>query len=211
MTGPLSHHRFVVSFVAFCASCAAACGSGGASAGSQDTSHDAASSDDGSSGAGAGADSGDDGGSSGSPTGDGGPTGSGSKTDGGSAGAMSCSAAQVGTYGDFKGYRMFPADHPINTAIDTLPVSSHSTELAGELLVGPPVPADRSQHAVQCRGREHAARHRDAARLQLEAVPQPVAVPGQRGHRGRRRPLPRVRRRHLQALRGLQLRLGLRG
>jgi len=52
-------------------------------------------------------------------------------TEGGSAEAGSgpaCSVAQVGPDGDFKGYRMFPADHPINTAIDTLPVSSHSAD-----------------------------------------------------------------------------------
>ncbi len=49
--------------------------------------------------------------------------------EGGSAEAgPACSVAQVGPDGDFKGYRMFPADHPINTAIDTLPVSSHSAD-----------------------------------------------------------------------------------
>jgi hypothetical protein len=37
-----------------------------------------------------------------------------------------CSAAQVGPDGDFKGYRMFPANHPINTRIDTLPVNAQS-------------------------------------------------------------------------------------
>ncbi len=41
-------------------------------------------------------------------------------------GSTSCSAAQVGPDGDFKGYRMFPANHPINTRIDTLPVSAQS-------------------------------------------------------------------------------------
>ena len=40
----------------------------------------------------------------------------------------SCNLAQVGPDGDFKGYRMFPADHPINTPIDTLPVSSYSAD-----------------------------------------------------------------------------------
>jgi hypothetical protein len=39
-----------------------------------------------------------------------------------------CSNAQVGPGGDFKGYRMFPADHPINTPIDTLPVHSRSDQ-----------------------------------------------------------------------------------
>jgi hypothetical protein len=43
-------------------------------------------------------------------------------------GSTSCSAAQVGPDGDFKGYRMFPADHPINTPIDALPVSAHSAD-----------------------------------------------------------------------------------
>jgi hypothetical protein len=42
--------------------------------------------------------------------------------------STSCSAAQVGPYGDFKGYRMFPADNPLNTPIDTLPVSAHSAD-----------------------------------------------------------------------------------
>jgi hypothetical protein len=39
-----------------------------------------------------------------------------------------CSVAQVGPNGSFGGYRMFPADHPINTPIDTLPVSSYSAD-----------------------------------------------------------------------------------
>ncbi len=87
--------------------------------------------------------------------------------------------------------------------------------LAGELFARSRVPAARSQHALQHRGREHAARHGDALRLQLHAVPQSVAVPGQRGHRRRRPddlrrpPLPGLRRRQLQALRGLQHPLGL--
>jgi hypothetical protein len=37
-----------------------------------------------------------------------------------------CSAAQVGPDGDFKGYRMFPANHPINTRVDTLAVNAQS-------------------------------------------------------------------------------------
>jgi hypothetical protein len=45
-----------------------------------------------------------------------------------SGASSSCSVAQVGPDGDFKGYRMFPADHPINTPIDSLPVSSHSAD-----------------------------------------------------------------------------------
>ncbi len=52
--------------------------------------------------------------------------GDGGKGEAGASGA--CSVAQVGPNGDFKGYRMFPADHPINTAIDALPVSSHSAD-----------------------------------------------------------------------------------
>ena len=42
--------------------------------------------------------------------------------------SVSCGAAQIGQYGDFKGYRMFPPNHPINTPIDTLPVSAHSAD-----------------------------------------------------------------------------------
>ncbi len=42
--------------------------------------------------------------------------------------SMSCGAAMVGANSDFKGYRMFPANHPINTAIDTLSVSAHSAD-----------------------------------------------------------------------------------
>ena len=87
--------------------------------------------------------------------------------------------------------------------------------LARELLARARVPAARPQHAVQHRGREYPSGHRDELRLQLEALSQPVAVPGQRGHRRglsdhqRRPPLPRLRRRRLQALRGLQHPLGL--
>jgi hypothetical protein len=42
--------------------------------------------------------------------------------------ALACSGAQVGPNGGFGGYRMFPPDHPINTAIDGLPVSAHSSD-----------------------------------------------------------------------------------
>jgi len=56
-------------------------------------------------------------------------SGGGNEGGSGESGAVSsCSAAQVGPNGSFGGYRMFPADHPINTAIDTLPVSSHSPD-----------------------------------------------------------------------------------
>jgi hypothetical protein len=81
-----------------------------------------------------GAVDGDAGGSSGGSSSggaDAGPSSGGSAGDAGSGESGSgpaCSVAQVGPNGDFKGYRMFPADHPINTAIDTLPVSSHSAD-----------------------------------------------------------------------------------
>jgi hypothetical protein len=42
------------------------------------------------------------------------------------AAGAACSAAQIGPDGDFKGYRMFPADHPINTRIDTLALNAQS-------------------------------------------------------------------------------------
>ena len=38
----------------------------------------------------------------------------------------SCNAATIGANTDFGGYRIFPADNPLNTAIDSLPVSSES-------------------------------------------------------------------------------------
>ncbi len=84
----------------------------------------------GSSGAGGSSGSSGTGGSSGS-SGASGSSGSSGGTDGGSGDAGSrpnCSAAVVGPNGDFKGYRMFPPNHPINAAIDALPVSSHSAD-----------------------------------------------------------------------------------
>jgi hypothetical protein len=141
MIASLSSHARIGSFLALFASLATACGSGGAS--SPDTGQDAASSGGGSSGSGSsggddassgGSGSGSSGGSSGADSGasssSGGSSsgGSSSGASGGDAGANSCSAAQVGVDGDFKGYRMFPADHPINTAIDKLLVSAHSAD-----------------------------------------------------------------------------------
>ena len=41
-------------------------------------------------------------------------------------GAIACSNAVIGANTSFNGYRMFPADNPINTAIDTLPVNGSS-------------------------------------------------------------------------------------
>jgi hypothetical protein len=83
----------------------------------------------GNSGSGSGGNSGS--GSSGTSTSGSSGSSSGAGTDGGpgDAGSRStCNTAVVGPGGDFKGYRMFPADHPINTAIDKLPVSSHSAD-----------------------------------------------------------------------------------
>jgi hypothetical protein len=97
-------------------------GSGSSSGGAADGSSSSSSS--------GGADSGNSSGSSSSSGGaDGGGSSSGGRNDGGSGDSGSgpaCSVAQVGPNGDFKGYRMFPANHPINTPIDTLAVSSHS-------------------------------------------------------------------------------------
>lgn len=45
----------------------------------------------------------------------------------GGKGASACGAAQPGPNGDFGGYRMFPADHPINTPVDALPVNAQSS------------------------------------------------------------------------------------
>ena len=61
-------------------------------------------------------------------TASGGASAAGSATGGSSNPNASCSGAQVGPGGDFRGYRMFPADHPINTPIDTLPVHSQSDQ-----------------------------------------------------------------------------------
>jgi hypothetical protein len=129
-----------------------ACGSGGSGGASSGGAQDAASQADGTTGAssggssssGAGASSGS--GSSGS--GSSGSSGSGSSSgvggDGGDAstrsdaGPGSCSAAQVGPYGDFKGYRMFPSNNPINTPIDTLPVNSNSSNWLTHCSAGHP-------------------------------------------------------------------------
>ena len=58
----------------------------------------------------------------------GGASAAGTAAGGSSNPNTSCSSAQVGPDGDFKGYRMFPADHPINTPIDTLPVHTRSDQ-----------------------------------------------------------------------------------
>jgi hypothetical protein len=142
MIASLSSHARLGSFLALFASLATACGSASAGASSPDTAPDAASFGGGSSGS--GSSGGDDassggsgsgssssgGGSSGSDSGASSGSGSGSSgaSGGAAGGAITCSAAQVGPNGDFKGYRMFPADHPINTAIDQLPVSAHSAD-----------------------------------------------------------------------------------
>jgi hypothetical protein len=115
------------------ACCAVACGGGGKST-AESPSADAAADGDlgpplggGSSSGGAGendATASSSGGGDASASSGGGRDGA--SVDSGSASA--CSVAQVGPDGDFKGYRMFPADHLINTPIDTLPVSSHSAD-----------------------------------------------------------------------------------
>jgi hypothetical protein len=48
--------------------------------------------------------------------------------DGSTGAPTSCSSVTAGPSGDFGGYRMFPASHPLNTRIDTLGVSSHSSD-----------------------------------------------------------------------------------
>jgi hypothetical protein len=114
--------------------CATACGSGSNNASGPVAAQDGAATQDGSiqqtndhdggSGDDSSAAPGADGAVASGP--DGGPA---PEASAGDAGATpSCSAAQVGPYGDFKGYRMFPADHPLNTPIDTLPVSAHSAD-----------------------------------------------------------------------------------
>ena len=112
------------------------CGSGSSGAGALESVPDAASpgdatqtsSDDGSGDDASGTSRNDGGGSSSGagPGADSGGPGEASVADAGGSG--SCSAAQVGPDGDFKGYRMFPADHPINTPIDTLLPSAHSAD-----------------------------------------------------------------------------------
>jgi hypothetical protein len=108
--------------------CAIACGDAGKPGAAPEAVPDAASS------GGGGLDSstsgGDDVSSGGDSAGPGpdGAVGAPEASIGEAGGAPSCSAAQVGPDGDFKGYRMFPADHPINTPIDTLPVSAHSAD-----------------------------------------------------------------------------------
>jgi hypothetical protein len=146
----------------FLASCVAACGDGnggqtgggtssgsssGASSGSGSSggSGSASGSGSGSSGTGSGSSgigsgsgssgSSSDAGASSGGTGSSGDGGTGSSGDGGTG---SCSVAQVGINGSFKGYRMFPADHPINTAIDTLMVSSHSADWLSHCSAGHP-------------------------------------------------------------------------
>ncbi|HTB72412.1 MAG TPA: hypothetical protein VK762_04170 [Polyangiaceae bacterium] len=134
--------------LAMIACCAAACGGGGKSGATSPALDAAVGGDDGNGGSpppGGSSSSGGtandaSGSSSGGDDASGSTTSSGGGDDGGStrAGAdggsgeagsgPACSVAQVGPDGDFKGYRMFPADHPINTAIDTLPVSSHSAD-----------------------------------------------------------------------------------
>ena len=112
---------------------------------------------------------------------------------------------------------MFPADHPINTPVDTLPVSSHSADWLANCSPGHAyLQLDLSMpyNIVAANTPPVTATHFD---VQLDALPQPLAVPGQRGHRRRRPhdpgrpPLPGLRRRQLQALRGLQHPLGRRG
>ncbi len=135
MTPASSGSRLAVSTWIVCG--IAACGGGGKSNATPLSPDAAAEGNDASTSSG-GSSGGDDGGitgSSGGPGADASGSSSGADAtvaseagagEGGSGPA--CSVAQVGPNGDFKGYRMFPADHPINTAIDTLPVSSHSAD-----------------------------------------------------------------------------------
>ncbi len=158
--------RFVsmVAVPAALASAAFACGSGSSGGGNGENPTDAATADgtqgssgggSGSSGAGSGsgASSGASGSSGAGASGSSGTASSGSSgstssggsssgaSDAGSTGdgsAGSCSVAQVGQYGSFKGYRMFPADNAINKAIDTLSVSSNSTNWLSHCSAGAP-------------------------------------------------------------------------
>jgi hypothetical protein len=139
----------------FVASCVAACGDNGGQTGASSGSSSGTGS--GSSGSGSGTSSGAGSGSaSGSGSGSSSGGGSGSVSSGASSGSSgsgsssgdagspgdggtgSCSAAQVGINGSFKGYRMFPADNPLNTAIDTLNVSSHSADWLSHCSAGKP-------------------------------------------------------------------------
>ncbi|MGO9836707.1 MAG: hypothetical protein ACLP1X_21130 [Polyangiaceae bacterium] len=115
--------------------CATSCGGGG-KAGAGAPALDAAAGGDVGVGPSSGGGVGIEGGtstSSGGGTGDATTSSSGGGGgEGGSSGESGsgppCSVAQVGPNGSFGGYRMFPADHPINTPIDTLPVSSYSAD-----------------------------------------------------------------------------------
>jgi hypothetical protein len=69
---------------------------------------------------------GGDGGSSGNDAGGSGTDGGPSTGDGGGTTPTSCSAATVGVNTDLHGYKFFPANHPLNTAIDKLPVNANS-------------------------------------------------------------------------------------
>ena len=146
------------------ASAAVACGGGGSGGASGDSPGDAAAPDgtpgsSGSGSAGSGAGSGAGAGlgvsaASGSASGagaggtgatsgasSGATSGASNPTDAASSGAAtpgSCTAAKVGQYGSFGGYRMFPADHAINTAIDGLSVSSHSNDWLTNCSAGHP-------------------------------------------------------------------------
>ncbi|MGH7440177.1 MAG: hypothetical protein ACRENE_31175, partial [Polyangiaceae bacterium] len=154
--------RFVSGLAAhvLLATAAWACGGGGSGAGGNNPS-DAAGTDGtqgtsgGSGSSGSGASSGGtsgagstSGASSGGSSGAGGDSGAGADSSGSSSSssggsttdgsAGSCTGAQVGPYGDFKGYRMFPADNAINEAIDTLSVNTNSTNWLNNCSAGHP-------------------------------------------------------------------------
>jgi hypothetical protein len=131
MTKPLGSgypHVMVRPFVFVAASIftlGAACGSSSNGATSSTSTGDAAAGDGPVEGANGGADvgsSGETGSSGDSAT----PSDSGSPSEASVDGGPACAAAQVGPNADFKGYRMFPANHPLNMAIDTLPVNAQS-------------------------------------------------------------------------------------
>jgi hypothetical protein len=135
MSGPAPRARFLplLACSAFFASCSTASTGGREGQTSADTapdgSSDAASQEDGS----LGPSSTPDGSRGGvvdaqGVSSDAGASGASDTGLGDAGGSASCGAAQIGPYGDFKGYRMFPANHPINTPIDTLPVSTHSAD-----------------------------------------------------------------------------------
>ncbi len=113
-----SHIRFATPLASILLLATTSCGS--------DDSSDAGGAGDGGVGGGttdATTGTGSDGGGSGGTGTDGGQS---TGDDGGGTTPTSCSAATVGVNTDLHGYKFFPANHPLNTAIDKLPVNANS-------------------------------------------------------------------------------------